>query len=512
MTETQRKKIMWYLKFILPTLENNEIEKGYLWVNNPNNDFSKQIYFNTYEEGVELVAKYQHNNCYVGLATTMIGAYKTETLISRNVIVVDIDEENLDISDIYNKCKSIGLYSHLVVNSGRGWHLYFKLDNNYSIRDIIEVNRYVSELFNADMRACSSTQIIRVPYTKNFKIKGYSSIVSANNPIKAYALERLKNHKIIELKTGDTELEYNNIEDLYCFSQIVNYGTSKGFRNDALVFISSVCKYCNISENRALQYAYTFNDNCKEPQGKNEIKRVVRSIYDNLTTIKPCSLPLGKKLCSNQCKAKVITSKDIIVLSDINLDNKIFTLTKSHIIKYQKNNKGEKKHMLEILTGTELTIMALLKVCNTKLFTKEDISEFLDISKPTTTKALKSLKEKNIIFSTKQRIDKAKKPTELYSYNFEFEKYNKEMVHLNTNLFTAKIQKIIKDNDLKVAIALRYLISSRQMTTLEDISFLTGISENNVSRSLKSLKDNKLIMVDKIKTQKGICNSYQLFY
>ncbi len=505
-------KILTYLKFILPTLENNNIEKGYLWINNPKTNFSRQLFFNTYEEGLTLIEKYKHNSCYIGLATTVTEEYKTNFLLNRNVIVVDIDEEDLSVSEVYHMCKRIGLFTHMVVNSGRGWHLYFKLEGSYPIKDIVEVNRHITSLFEADMKACSSTQIIRVPFTKNFKVNKYASIVTNGNPIRGYDLNTLKNHKIIEFKKSDTDITIDNIEDLFCFNQIIRHGASKGFRNESLMFISSTCKYADLSEHKALQYAYEFNDNCEDRLSKNEIKRVVKSIYDNPSFIKPCCLKTGQKLCSLKCKYKNITSDDIFILPDISLDNKVVGLTKKHIINYQTVKGKEKKLMLEVLTGTELTVMALLKVCSTKFFTREDISEYLKISKPTISKVLKNLSEKNIIYSTKQQVNNSKKPTELYTYNFDFEKYNKEIVHLNTNLFVAKMQKIIKDNDLKVAIALRYLIASNQTVTLEDISFLTGISPENVSRCVNNLKKANLVITDKIKGNKGLCNTYQLFY
>ncbi|MEG2058106.1 MAG: helix-turn-helix domain-containing protein, partial [Romboutsia sp.] len=119
---------------------------------------------------------------------------------------------------------------------------------------------------------------------------------------------------------------------------------------------------------------------------------------------------------------------------------------------------------------------------------------------------------RSIILSTKQNINKASKPTMMYSYNFEFEKYNKEIVHLNTNLFTAKLQKLIKDNDLKVAIALRYLMASRQDVTYEDIAYLVGIDSTNINKHIRALEKAKLIIVDKLSTSNGKCNSYQLFY
>ena len=99
----------------------------------------------------------------------------------------------------------------------------------------------------------------------------------------------------------------------------------------------------------------------------------------------------------------------------------------------------------------------MLKVYNDRLFTKEDIVNFIEVSEQIIRKAIKSIENKNIILSTKQSINKATKLTMMYIYNFEFEKYNKGIVHLNTNKFKARLQKLIKDNYLKVVIALSYI-------------------------------------------------------
>ncbi|MEG0181588.1 MAG: primase C-terminal domain-containing protein [Peptostreptococcaceae bacterium] len=512
MTEQQKKQLLEYLKFVLPTIENNDNEQGYLWINNPKNNFNMQRYFNTYAEGVALIEKYRHNQCYIGLATTDGAGYKLENLINRSTILIDIDEEELEINQIYDLCKKNQIFAHMVVNSGRGWHIYLKLDNSYPIEEVTRVNKRLVQMFNADENACTSTQIIRVPFTKNFKVDEYASIVNANNQVKSYTLKKLDGHKPIEFKNNNTELEFDNINDLYCFNQLVKNGSSKGFRNKALIFISSTCKYADINESRAVQYAYEFNSNCKEPQTKSEVIKVIRSIYSNTSKVKPCTTALGQKLCSTQCRSNIITVDDVLSVSNVNIDNRVVGLTKGHIIAKAKDKKGVKKHMLEVLNGTELTIIAMLKVCNDRLFTKEDIVNFIEVSEPTVRKALKSLEDKNIILSTKQNINKASKPTMMYSYNFEFEKYNKEIVHLNTNLFTARLQKLIKDNDLKVAIALRYLMASRQDVTLENVAYVSGVDVSNINKSINSLKKSKLVIVDKIKTSKGKCNSYQLFY
>lgn len=89
-----------------------------------------------------------------------------------------------------------------------------------------------------------------------------------------------------------------------------------------MIFISSTCKYADINENKALQYAYKFNDNCKEPQTKTEVIKVVRSIYSNTSIVKPCTIEFGQKLCSTQCKCNIITVDDILSVSNVNCSTK----------------------------------------------------------------------------------------------------------------------------------------------------------------------------------------------
>ena len=84
MKTENKQQLELYLKFILPTLENSENEKGYIWVSNPNNNFSKQLYFNSYQEGIAIIEKYRHNSCYVGLSTTNGEGNKKENLINTN--------------------------------------------------------------------------------------------------------------------------------------------------------------------------------------------------------------------------------------------------------------------------------------------------------------------------------------------------------------------------------------------------------------------------------------------
>lgn len=517
MTEKQRQQVLQYLKFLFPTLENKK-EMGYLWIHNPSNDFKMQLYFNNYNEALELIAKYRHNQCYIGLATTDGQGYKLENLINRNVILIDIDEEDLDIKEIYDRCKSVGLFAHMVVNSGRGWHIYLKLDKNYKIEDVTRVNKQLVNLFGADENACTSTQIARVPHTKNFKVDVYSSIVQANVQVKPYSLRKLEAHKIIEFKNNDTELQFGKIEDLYCFNQLVKNGVSKGLRNKALIFISSTCKYADINENKALQYAYEFNDNCKEPQTKTEVIKVVRSIYSNTSIVKPCKSEFGKMLCSTQCKCKFITSDDILNKVDETIDKDIqigFTkqlfdknIKVTRVVK--KVEKVERGTMLNKLNGSEILVLSELKTFRNNIHTIESLVDRTKLSKPTVTKALDTLESLGIVSYTKQSINRSAKPTNVYSFNEDSTKRYKEIVYVGRGLFICRINKLITDSDMKVYLALKYLKDTRQSTTQLDIERVSGVRRDKINKSLSNLEYRDIIRVDKIKTNVGHCNDYTL--
>lgn len=514
MTEKQRQQVLQYLKFLFPTLENKK-EMGYLWIHNPSNDFKMQLYFNNYNEALELIAKYRHNQCYIGLATTDGQGYKLENLINRNVILIDIDEEDLDIKEIYDRCKSVGLFAHMVVNSGRGWHIYLKLDKNYKIEDVTRVNKQLVNLFGADENACTSTQIARVPHTKNFKVDVYSSIVQANVQVKPYSLRKLESHKIIEFKNNDTELQFGKIEDLYCFKQLMKNGVSKGLRNKSLIFISSTCKYAGISENRALQYAYEFNDNCKEPQRQSEVIKTVRSIYNNTSIVKPCTQELGQKLCSTQCKCRVMTQDDILNKVDEDIDKDLqvgFTqlLFNSRIKVTRKKDEVERGIMLDKLTGAEILIISELKTFRNSVYTVESLVEKTKLSKPTVLKSLKTLVGLGIVNATKQSINKSAKPTNIYFFNEECTQRYKEIIYIGRGLFICRYNKLITDSDMKVYLALKYLQDTNQTTTQLDIERISGVRRDKINRSLTNLKKNLIIDIDKVKTNVGHCNIYTL--
>ncbi|MCA5959182.1 primase C-terminal domain-containing protein, partial [Clostridioides difficile] len=306
-----QEKLITYFKFIFPKLETDEKYRAYMLVENSKTNFTRTFKLNTYHELVEVVNKYNSKaNIYISTCLYDNTKDKTkENILSKSVIVVDVDNADFDISEIYKLAKINQVFIHLVVRSGRGWHLYFKLDKEYSnVKQLEKASKHLCELFGGDKNSLDVGHVYRVPFTKNLKYDNtWSSIVNTINKTFPHTLDKLINHVPIKSSlSGNTELQVDNVEQLSCFKNLVKYGISKGFRNKAMIAISNTCKYIGLSEVEALQYAYEFNSNCEVPQRKTEVVKVVKSIYNNSSLIKPCKDNLNKKLCNSHCMGRLI--------------------------------------------------------------------------------------------------------------------------------------------------------------------------------------------------------------
>lgn len=509
-----------YLKFTLPTLENKKEYRAYMLVENSKTNFTMTFKLSTYDELIEIFNRYNSKaNIYISTCIYDDTEGKTkDNIISKSVIVVDIDNADLDITDIYKLCKVNQVFVHQVVRSGRGWHLYFKLDKEYTdINQLEKASKNLCKLFNADEGSTDVGHVYRVPFSKNLKYDDvWSSIVNAQTTITPYTLDKLINHVPIKSTfSGDTELQVDNIEQLSCFNNLIKHGVSKGLRNKAIMTISNTCKYIGLSEAQALQYAYEFNSNCEEQQRKSEVIKVVKSIYNNSSLIKPCKDKLNKKLCNNQCVGRLITVDDVLNKIDENIDDDIQVTFSDKLIsssKCYKNKDGKKEKgtMLSVLNGAEILIISELKTFRNDIYSVEDLIESTKLSKPTVLKALKRLEEFNIINSTKQHFNRSLKPTTIYFYNEECEQKYKDIHSIGRGLFICRRNKLITDNDMKVYIALKYLINKRMSTTQNDIELISGVTRNHINRSINNLIKQDLLRKNQIQSIRGTFNSYTL--
>ncbi|MBG0285943.1 hypothetical protein I5753_17495, partial [Clostridioides difficile] len=77
-------------------------------------------------------------------------------------------------------------------------------------------------------------------------------------------------------------------------------------------------------------------------------------------------------------------------------------------------------------------------------------------------------------------------------------------------LFIIRRNKLITDNDMKVYIALKYLINKRMSTTQNDIELISGVTRNNINRSIKNLIEQDLLRKKQVQSTNGTFNIYTL--
>ncbi|WP_207663222.1 hypothetical protein, partial [Clostridioides difficile] len=64
--------------------------------------------------------------------------------------------------------------------------------------------------------------------------------------------------------------------------------------------------------------------------------------------------------------------------------------------------------------------------------------------------------------------------------------------------------------DMKVYIALKYLINKRMSTTQNDIELISGVTRNNINRSIKNLIEQDLLRKKQVQSTNGTFNIYTL--
>lgn len=144
---------------------------------------TKQIFHSMFENNLPFEELYELNkegyNIYYGPATRKEEKGNKESVYEVSVLFVDIDlntDENRQTLEqqIEKRTKETGLIPSIIVDSGNGFHLYFKLKKNIKIltdedRQLVEgVSRWLAEMFGGD-NICDLSRVMRLPGFYNNK-------------------------------------------------------------------------------------------------------------------------------------------------------------------------------------------------------------------------------------------------------------------------------------------------------------------------------------------------------
>jgi len=369
--------------------------------------FNKVEFFNNIDDLVSYSSRSYGLNTFFTLATTKSEENgQEENLHTRYFMAWDFDKkelgDNFSHKDIIEKFKSIGLWYHVLIDSGHGYHAYTCIEPTQDSKKVLEVQKVLCDRLGADINAVKTTQVLRVPYTYNIKDKVKQvNIISIFNKdtIKRYNIDKVYSkfcYKPTEV-TGDKVTQYtiSNTKLKPCIMDILEHGSKDGSKNTDLKKIVVSLRLRNKSLNDILHVCREWNNKSENKFSDTELSYQVNYMYENLRCADhQCQ---GCKHKEN-CFSKVISDFEYPDEKIINIENKI-----AKQLKYS-DRKGVK-----CMNGNKLLIFNVLKNNKEGLYTDEIVKLLTPrkgkgkctLSKPVLIEALRGLTEDDTITKTK---------------------------------------------------------------------------------------------------------------
>lgn len=500
-------------KFLSAMYRDNQIDftKEKIRILEHNEKYSKVSFFNDIDDLVSFSTekKRLYTNTYFTLSTVNASSDngKVENLAYRYCIALDFDKKDfkdgLNYQNILDKLNSYNLWCHCAIDSGNGYHIYFFIDRTNDLKKVEHVTISLSKLLGADLNATKTTQILRLPYTWNVKDTNKKKQVKIinmfdRNTIKRYNIDSLYKRFCSSFKSDDNNNKITLIGNYPpCVEKALINGSKVGNRNNDLFNIVIALKYRKYNINQIKSVAIRWNNLNKEPLTEKEIYTEIERVYKNYNGY----------ICNGCNEANKKDCKSYVV-SDFNLEQynePILTVQK----KVGREARNSKRKGARTMNGNELFIYNVL--VNNKDFVSLNIDMIIEritdrktkkcaLSKPTISKTLKSLEEKEYISINKGYKKEGVKDT----YTLNPTKLNADnSLKISYMLNLSVIWGRITTTELKVYTHMRYLHNEEVLKgrakgniftiTLEELANSLGDDVANVCRYVTNLYENNIL-------------------
>lgn len=438
-----------------------------------------------------------HWNVYVNLATTDGAGRATENQKSRNVIAFDFDlkqmGENFNYKDVMMLFKKHGLYYHILVASGGGFHVYLKTDRTTDINKLVEVNKAMALKLGADEQATLTTQVLRVPTTYNHKYSNRKHVKSLFHAEKIlnYNIDKLYQQYVYNTRVDETNLKYIPTKNMpYCIEQILK-GVDEGDRDFCLYRLTSYFKRANYSKAQTTAIIKEWNNKCNPPMAESKVEYHVDHCWEhdykmfgcktsNATAQATISKYCDKSQCNKIDKYEVVHHN----LKTVDIEYK--TLEK---IKY----RGDKK----MLNGNHLAVVSVLKVHDTGLNSRQieqeltsTITKKCSMSKPTRLKVLSELEELGVV----EVIKGTGTTPNLYRLK-DIKCLENEKVTVSYHATQRFIDGAINQSAYRIYCYMLYRLNQRENVVQEEIARDLNLSQDAISKYINELKQARFLNI-----------------
>lgn len=458
-----------------------------------------QRHCKTIEECLSFINQFKFtHNVYVNLACTDGKGRASDNQTSRNVIAFDFDKkmmgDKFNHKDIINIFKKAGLYYHMLVSSGNGYHVYIQTSRTKDIEKLIDLNKALGKRVGADIQALSSTQILRVPATFNFKDAEHKKSVSLMwkaEKILPLDMEKLYKKYVFNTSLEATNLKYVRKENMPpCITALLE-GVVDGERNFALGRLTAHFKRWNYSKASTWQLIKEWNLKCMPPEDENKLKINFNNYWSKDYKLLGCVCDDGEiqSLISKYCNKIDCNKAD---------KYEVIHVDKTVQIEYKVAENMRKRGNKPMLDGNHIAVISILKVHGLGLNTKQLEQELTStithkccMSKPTRIKVLRELEEMGVIECIKSSN---KTVPNLYKI--------KDIKCLENEKFVMSYQAVqryldgaIGKNALKIYSFMRYRVTRGENVVQEQMGRELDITQQAVGQAIKELEKARFLNI-----------------
>ena len=499
----------------------------------------------TFEEFESLILKYRpFYDCYVSLATVRErdGEVKRRAshLCKRSVLFLDFDLKDYPDSDFSDLIRSkTDTFTHMVVNSGNGYHYYIAVDTTKDVKALVKLNSELCALVGADPNAVKSTQIARVPCSYNHKLAEhcfdyedvnnckYAKIVTSatgNANFYRYEIGKLAAKIGLETRTAakleQLAAEYNPKDvcrqcTYYCNNSIFENGAPQGQRNFWLGRLTKWFQKNGMTYQFALGNILDWNKRCYPPQEEGKVKRDFQCFWSNDYKLLGCVNNIPNKKYSEYVE-RVCDPAQCKTSNGINI-------TGSHGIQMATSLlQGKKLKTLDGYHYLLLTLIYMYGACGMtvdKLYKRLTVS--LDsgryivtaMSKEQADKILNELVDMKIITITapRNRPDAPRKQHRIRMAK-RFREFENGFISFYFSAAMILRVKGITYAQYKTYLLLIRHLQNGEPCTLEALAKDMGITKQTIGEHIQALENAGLLIIRKQLTERGLCkyNHYTL--
>jgi len=274
--QTQDLKV--FLDVLIPSLKNEFLEVRMFPADKETKQKTIQNFYKSKTEMVRAFPKLlkmqsKGYGIYFGVCPRKEAKGTKQSVSCIHVLWADIDSKafNGDKKKALKCLKSFKLKPTIIIDSGNGYHVYWKLKEG--VTDKSEIENYLKSIanaINADDTVCEVSRVLRLPGTVNNKEKQVS------RPVK---IVELNNRAVYQLSDFDFIKKHEKTP----ITKLLK-GVAKGNRDNALTRLTGYWRSKGVDLNQCIEKAEKWNSNNKPPLTKREVAKNVEGNFKRYPT------------------------------------------------------------------------------------------------------------------------------------------------------------------------------------------------------------------------------------